>query len=570
MEQRFTQLAFLGENLLAKRCPLLVRTMAIFRDMASGQVLLQIQFENIVQNPVAAVKVEVACKSVFSDELGKLSVQYLDLEAPRGGRFGLEQLIPVSDETREAEILEMRIVFVDGQKWESEEIAFVPLEQQARLEDVWPVGACQMLEQEGRIQSPAFLAEYVPNEQKEYWLCACGGFNWPEEERCGRCGISREWLREAVDPQRLRQEWERTEAQKNAAAQKKKKKKKIIAWSVCSALAVVLVAMTGFGVFFWTHYGTVENKYRYALALMDKGNYKKAAGLLEELDGYEDSNLHFMDAKLKAANVRQLYVDHNWVGKVTLEGKIEVLAGTPQLLLPERQDIVQIERNGDGILYCLTKEGVILKCTQEQTEELKGTYTQIAVAKGCLFGLKEPGTVELVEGRFDERYCTGNYWGNWTSVVSISGGEGHLAALQDAGGATAYGSNILGEIEIGEWRRVRRIVAGNEMTLGIDEKGNPILSGRGKINENFELATNVDYIVDVQQYGVSLVALDLKGKMHVFYGKTEDEKIYKELREIGKIEGVMSIAAFQEGVGLKHRAFAAVDEAGELLYYRYV
>ena len=91
----------------------------------------------------------------------------------------------------------------------------------------------------------------------------------------------------------------------------------------------------------------------------------------------------------------------------------------------------------------------------------------------CLVGLKADGTVVAVGSNSDDQCDVGN----WRDIVSISAGNRHTAGLKADGTVVAVGSNSQGQCDVGNWTDIVSISAGGSHTVGLKADGTVVAVG---------------------------------------------------------------------------------------------
>lgn len=213
MNERYTRLFSLPQNLYAEGSPVLIAAGALLRDNQTGGVLAQLKFQSLSERRIQAVKVALRASDVTGAELeGVPEQQYLDLDAARGDSFGQKTAISLpSAVTRSFSCACSSVVFADGSVWTAPEGAvWEPMKQPSTLQD-----ALGDLAEQYRRDTFAG-AQYAPTDDRDLWVCACGTVNRRSETQCVHCGSERDALFAAADATRLRER-----AQEFAAQQAK-------------------------------------------------------------------------------------------------------------------------------------------------------------------------------------------------------------------------------------------------------------------------------------------------------------------------------------------------------------
>ncbi len=288
MSERYSRLFSLQENLYSEGSPVVIAAGALLKDNETGKVLAQIKLRSISDKAIKAATVGILPFDVAGNPIGDdFEYQYLDLSASRDAEFGQKTPIVLPDApTRAYAAIVSKVIFDDNSIWCDTGSAWKSLPVQKTLagefEDNELVKQFK-LKFGGR-------SEYVFREEKDLWLCACGGVNHCGEAKCHSCGANFNALK-AFDLNELKADCEARLAEEKkqaeiAAAEAKaatKKAGKIAA--VCIAVAVVIIAAA----LLTTKVIIPNGKYNDAVALMDAGQYEDAIAAFGDLGAYKDS-----------------------------------------------------------------------------------------------------------------------------------------------------------------------------------------------------------------------------------------------------------------------------------------
>lgn len=141
------------------------------------------------------------------------------------------------------------------------------------------------------------LAKFKPIKFEDLWMCACGGINGENIEKCLACDCTKEKVFNSLDEEYLKarkREYDKAQAEEQQRREKeeaehkekvKKTAKKTILVIVIIAIAAAL-AIAGF--FVYKHVST-NNKYNAAIEIGKAGEYEEAIKQLESIDPYKDS-----------------------------------------------------------------------------------------------------------------------------------------------------------------------------------------------------------------------------------------------------------------------------------------
>jgi hypothetical protein len=176
---------------------------------------------------------------------------------------------------------------------------------------------------------------YLPKNERDLWLCACGAVNHAGESKCHNCGrehvlfeslninavknaceerleAERIAAEKAAEERRIAEEKRRIESEKRRkeaeiAAKKRNKIMLIVTAAACACIAIAILL---------TQVIIPSNKYNNAVALMNEGKYEEAIASFGTLDGYKDSSDEIL-------NCKKLMLKNAEVGDYVLLGSYE-------------------------------------------------------------------------------------------------------------------------------------------------------------------------------------------------------------------------------------------------------
>ncbi|MCM1089733.1 MAG: hypothetical protein NC092_01210 [Butyrivibrio sp.] len=122
MEERYTKLFTLPENLYTYGSPVIISAGALLKDNKTGNVLAQLKIQNIQAKSIKALTVKIVSYDTADRQLGEeTSFQYLDLYVRRDEYFGQKIPIMLPDTyTRSFSVCVTEVVFVDHTIWTDE------------------------------------------------------------------------------------------------------------------------------------------------------------------------------------------------------------------------------------------------------------------------------------------------------------------------------------------------------------------------------------------------------------------------------------------------------------------
>jgi len=291
MSERYSRLFSLPENLYSEGSPIVISAGALLKDNQTGEVIAQLKIKNISDKNIKAAKVLITAFDTVGNKFDeKVSFEFLDLNIGRDEEFGQKTPIVLSnDKTRQFSVCVESIVFFDNSIWNYDVKEQKPLTVQKTLNEVFD--DAELIKQyQIKFKS---TCKYLPEQDRDLWLCSCGKINHSEEESCHNCkcfnrelfSLDLEKLKEEKEERLLNEEKKR---QEERLAKKKAKKKTLVALLV---FAVLIAATT----VFYTSGLADELRYKSAINLIDNEKYEKALSEFEALE----TNQHFDDEKIR-------------------------------------------------------------------------------------------------------------------------------------------------------------------------------------------------------------------------------------------------------------------------------
>ena len=351
------------KNQYRESCPVLLQSGALYREeptasaeaeetetaeatlpaeqeeAASPRTFLRLAFRNIDPRAVTSVYVDI---HIFDKATNELAVvrdrRYLVPILGRDAVFGADEEIDVDDAAYSFSVAIKKVQF-EGEDmfWNgSASLLFENLPEQAKIADVMEdedLRAQYQRDFTEMAEDKEAAAQFVPQEYKDLWMCACGEVNHKDEEKCAACGAEygpqhalfedEEKLKEnleaynkaeaekaeaariaaekkAAEEKAAAEAAARKAAEEKAAAEEAARKKRLhrkIFLSVSIPLAVLIAAF----VVVLIVYIIPQNHYNDAAALLEAGKYDEAITAFTALDGYSDSAARITEAEYKKA-----------------------------------------------------------------------------------------------------------------------------------------------------------------------------------------------------------------------------------------------------------------------------
>ena len=206
------------KNQYRESCPVLLQSGALYREeptasaeaeetetaeatlpaeqeeAASPRTFLRLAFRNIDPRAVTSVYVDI---HIFDKATNELAVvrdrRYLVPILGRDAVFGADEEIDVDDAAYSFSVAIKKVQF-EGEDvfWNgSASLLFENLPEQAKIADVMEdedLRAQYQRDFTEMAEDKEAAAQFVPQEYKDLWMCACGEVNHKDEEKCAACG----------------------------------------------------------------------------------------------------------------------------------------------------------------------------------------------------------------------------------------------------------------------------------------------------------------------------------------------------------------------------------------------
>ena len=301
MNERYSKVFSLPENLYTEGAPVIIAAGALLKDSQTGRVLAQLKLRNISPKAIKAAAVCLLPLNTVGQPLGEaIRYDYLDLSSTRDTDFGSKSAILMPDiTTRSFNAAVVEVIFTDNSVWNANEAAWEPLKSPEALTSRLDSEMVKQFQMEYGSRAENFFLE-----QKDLWYCVCGAVNRRGEFACHKCNRTETELRN-VNMNVLRQNKEarltreRDWKEKEAAAERERKKaaiakaEKIGKIAAIAALLIIIVIILAVKIPPIVRARQEEkarlNAYNSAIALIDAESYDEAIAILQDLAGYRDS-----------------------------------------------------------------------------------------------------------------------------------------------------------------------------------------------------------------------------------------------------------------------------------------
>ena len=210
MSERFETLYKLDENLYVTGAPIIISAGVLLKDTKTENVITQLKFQSVSENPIRALKVSISAYDVSGKVVSSVDeYQYLDLHIQNGDFFGFNKAIVMPDSvTRSIKIEKILVIYEEGY-YELDGNNLLPIAKSQKLStefsnpDIikqYQIDACTH-------------GEYIPKQVEDLWICSCGKPN--SSNFCTECSATKEKVFAAYNPMVLKENLKhRLEAEK--------------------------------------------------------------------------------------------------------------------------------------------------------------------------------------------------------------------------------------------------------------------------------------------------------------------------------------------------------------------
>lgn len=190
MENRFSQLYRLNNNLYVEGSPILIVGGALLKDNKKSSILAQLKFKNITNRNIVCVNVVLIPKDISGTQLGEpIQFQYLDINIHRDEEFGTQTPIYLPDSSsRSFSVLVSKVGFEDKSIWENHDFYKDSLSQESIRHGFTTSELKEFKKDFGE------SAEFKPVFYKDIWCCSCGAINSINENKCHLCSNKKDSL----------------------------------------------------------------------------------------------------------------------------------------------------------------------------------------------------------------------------------------------------------------------------------------------------------------------------------------------------------------------------------------
>ena len=312
--------------------PIILSAWRLELDTKTGEMFASGKFLNVQPDNLRSLTFDVICYDEGRNLIDCISgFSFNGLDVSRNADFGYNRRLPINDiNTRSVEFVIREVQNTLGQTWENKKNKrFDKIIEQRSIYDVQGDYNKQFLRLCSRSGIDGTMLVFEPLFQKNYWLCACGSFNWSDERVCSQCHVGRSWLekntrldvledqkqRQATESQQMiaeiqsranqmddksaeKEEFKRRKEiyEKQQKKQKSKKRTKVILIVLLIALAVAGICYGVFG------FAIPYFRYSDAVSAMQNKQYDKALTTFQNLGDFMDSKQYVLQCQYDKAD----------------------------------------------------------------------------------------------------------------------------------------------------------------------------------------------------------------------------------------------------------------------------
>ena len=192
--------------------PMAVCAVRLALDVPTGEVFTTAKWMSLKAGVVQSIVFDVICYDAVRKPLNRMTNMRFDhIDARRNTSFGYELRVEVPDiNTRNVEYVLRQVIYADGTQWvNAGDQRFDTRLEQENIYTVQGGYNKQFREICTRSGIDGMNLVLQPVFEPDHWLCACGAFNWADEENCSQCKVNKAWLQKSTDLSLLQQMKER-------------------------------------------------------------------------------------------------------------------------------------------------------------------------------------------------------------------------------------------------------------------------------------------------------------------------------------------------------------------------
>lgn len=198
--------------------PILLCAMCLELDKITGELFSRVKFQNLKYEIIHSIVFDLICYDEYRNPICRVEyISFGNADAQRFDTFGYERKVKIPDsKTRNIEYVIRRIDYYDGPTWENTEKKH--FNRRLEQENIYAAQGDynkQFIDICVRSGIDGTNLVLQPIFEDEFWMCACGAFNWIDERKCASCRVGRDWLRNSTNMSILEKHRESQEFESN-------------------------------------------------------------------------------------------------------------------------------------------------------------------------------------------------------------------------------------------------------------------------------------------------------------------------------------------------------------------
>ncbi len=155
-----------------------------------------------------------------------------------------------------------------------------------------------------------------------------------------------------------------------------------------------------------------------------------------------------------------------------------------------------------------------------------------ATSGNAIVGITQSGLCKAIG---DNDYGQVTDISRWTDIKAVALSSTHIVALKEDGTVIAFGNNSSGQTEVGHWRKVAQIAAGEGFSLGLTEEGEVLYAGASPYVQDMTIIEGWKDIVYIAAGPYHIAAVDFDGNVYAVGNNSHGQTDAGGLENIGLI-----------------------------------
>ena len=305
MSERYKQVKLYENFKFCPTSPIDILKGAIYIDNVTNKAIFQLKFINMQVKYIKAVYIQIKGSNDLGEEIENKEYAYLDLNIGKGQEFGTDNLKELNDNTiRNIKVTINKVIYEDNTIWENKENISYDRTPLNEIDNNLSFFANKKAVAQGLQLSNI----YYPTESQNYWTCICGTSNSNSNDKCYRCGCSKDIAFNQYNKNQLQkdltvykeQEQEKQKQKQEIKKQKLKKIKKITI--ICIPIVIISVIL----LYFFNVESAKSIKYKNAIENYNNKDFDEAIELFTELGDYKDSKTYIEKSNNEKSDIETI------------------------------------------------------------------------------------------------------------------------------------------------------------------------------------------------------------------------------------------------------------------------